>query len=47
MKMYKYEKHKIFREWFYLEFEIFANVKGFGFWKIKTLNLHQGVWILN
>ena len=30
MKMYRYEK-KVFIEWFYLYFELFANAKHFGF----------------
>ena len=27
MKMYKYEKYKVFRGWFYLYLKLFANIK--------------------
>ena len=38
------KQHKVLRRWFSLSFELFINVKRFGF---KTSNLHQGVWLCN
>ena len=37
------KKYKVFRRWFYLKFELFANIKCFGFLGMKTLNIHQGI----